>query len=84
MPREFEDPETFIWNRQIKRILTFGYGQHHCIGNNLARMEVRTMLRTFLDHVQDFDFAMDEAEHGASYFHWGWAKLPVVIKQYSI
>ena len=65
-------------------VLTFGYGQHHCIGNNLARMEVRTMLRTFLEHVQDFEFAMDEAVHAASYFHWGWVKLPVVIKQYSI
>ncbi len=42
------------------------------------------MLRTFLEHVQDFEFAMDEAEHAASYFHWGWVKLPVAIKQYSI
>jgi cytochrome P450 len=83
-PREFEEPEEFIWNREIKRILTFGYGQHHCVGNHLARMEVRVMLRAFLDHVQDFEFAMDEAVHAASYFHWGWVKLPVVIKQYSI
>ena len=83
-PREFDQPEKFIWNREIRRVLTFGYGQHHCIGNNLARMEVRTMLRTFLEHVQDFEFAMDEAVHAASYFHWGWVKLPVVIKQYSI
>lgn len=83
-PREFENPEEFIWNRDIKRILTFGYGQHHCVGNNLARMEVRVMLRAFLDHVQDFEFDMDEAVHAASYFHWGWVKLPVVIKQYSI
>lgn len=83
-PREFDQPEKFIWNREIKRVMTFGYGQHHCIGNNLARMEVRVMLRTFLEHVQDFEFAMDEAEHAASYFHWGWVKLPVVIKQFSI
>ncbi len=83
-PREFDKPEEFIWNRDIKRVLTFGYGQHHCIGNNLARMQIRVMLKTFLEHVQDFEFDMDEAVHAASYFHWGWIKLPVVIKQYSI
>ena len=42
------------------------------------------MLREFLEHVQDFEFAMDEAVHAASYFHWGWIKLPVVINNYSI
>jgi len=83
-PREFDRPEEFIWNREIRRVLTFGYGQHHCIGNNMARMQVRVMLRAFLDAVQDFDFAMDEAVHAASYFHWGWIKLPVVINRYSI
>jgi cytochrome P450 len=83
-PREYDQPETFIWNRDIRRLLTFGYGQHHCIGNHLARMEVRIMLHEFLAHVREFEFAMDEAVHAASYFHWGWIKLPVVIRDYSI
>ncbi|MCB2075701.1 MAG: cytochrome P450 [Novosphingobium sp.] len=83
-PREFDDPEKFIWNRKINRVLTFGYGQHHCIGNNLARMQVRTMLRAFLEHVEEFEFDMDKAVHAASYFHWGWIKLPVVVGKYSI
>jgi len=83
-PREFDRPEEFIWNREIKRVLTFGYGQHHCIGNNMARMQVRVMLKTFLEHVQEFDFAMDEAVHAASYFHWGWIRLPVDVRRYSI
>ena len=83
-PREFENPETFVWNRPIRRVLTFGYGQHHCIGNHLARMQVRVMMHEFLAHVSDFSFAMDEAVHAASYFHWGWIKLPVVINSYSI
>lgn len=83
-PREYESPDEFIWNRPIKRLLTFGYGQHHCIGNHLARMQIRTMVREFLAHVSDFEFAMDEAVHAASYFHWGWIKLPVIIKDYSI
>lgn len=83
-PREFDDPEKFIWNRGIKRVLTFGFGQHHCIGNHLARMQVRVMLRAFLEHVHDFAFDMDDAVHAASYFHWGWVRLPVIIKNYSI
>jgi cytochrome P450 len=83
-PREYEDPERFVWNRPIKRILSFGYGQHHCIGNHIARMQIRVMVHEFLARVSDFAFAMDEAVHGASYFHWGWAKLPVVINEYSM
>jgi len=83
-PREYDNPEAFVWNRPIKRLLTFGHGQHHCIGNHLARMQVRTFVREFLTHVSDFEFAMDEAVHAASYFHWGWIKLPVIINKYSI
>ena len=83
-PREFDEPERFIWNGDIKRVMTFGYGQHHCIGNNLARMQIRTMVREFLEHVHDFEFDMDNAVHAASYFHWGWIELPVAIKDYSI
>jgi cytochrome P450 len=42
--REFEYPDEFIWNRSIPRVLSFGLGQHHCIGKQLAQLEVRTLV----------------------------------------
>jgi cytochrome P450 len=82
--REFEDPEVFIWNRPIKRLLVFGRGLHFCIGSHLTRLLVRSLVREFLDHVRDYDFEISEAVHSVSYFHWGWMKLPVVIHDYAI
>jgi cytochrome P450 len=64
--------------------LVFGYGQHFCIGSHVTRLFVRTFMREFLAHVKSFEFDMSEAVHSVSYFHWGWMKLPVVIKDYAI
>lgn len=82
--REYENPEEFIWNRPIERLLVFGYGQHFCIGSHLTRLFVRVLICEFLAHVQDFEFDMSEAVHSISYFHWGWMKLPVVINKFEI
>jgi cytochrome P450 len=82
--REFENAEAFIWNRPIRRLLTFGYGQHHCIGNHIARLQIRMMVGEFLRYVSDYDFDMTEAKHSASYFHWSYTKLPIVIKSHSL
>jgi len=83
-PREFENPYEFIWNRSIPRSLTFGYGRHHCVGNHIARLQIRTVVREFLRHVRDYEFDLDSAHHSASYFHWGYMTLPVIIKDYDI
>ena len=77
--REFNRPELFIWNRQAPRMISFGLGQHHCIGKHLALMEVRIMVRAFLERVPEFSFAMDEAQRNPSYFQHGWIRLPVLI-----
>jgi cytochrome P450 len=82
--REFENADQFVWNRNIRRSLTFGYGQHHCIGNHIARLQIRMLVREFLSRVTAFEFDMAEAEHSASYFHWGYTKLPVLIKSHRL
>ena len=83
-PREFENPEEFIWNRSIPRSVSFGFGRHHCVGNHIARMQVRTVVTEFLRHVKDYEFDLDSAYHSASYFHWGYMTMPVIIKDYEI
>jgi cytochrome P450 len=65
-------------------LLTFGYGQHHCIGNHIARMQIRMIVGEFLKHVSAFDFDLTEAKHSASYFHWSYTTLPVTIKAYTL
>jgi cytochrome P450 len=72
--------DQFIWNRPNRRILTFGHGQHHCIGNHIARLQIRTLVREFLRQVQSYEFDLAKGKRSASYFHWGWASLPVIIK----
>src|SRR6202034_2066725 len=53
--REFEDPDSFIWNRPIRRVLSFGLGQHHCIGKHLAQLEVATLVHELLSQVDSFE-----------------------------
>lgn len=47
-PAAFEHPQTFHPNRRGPAPLTFGYGAHHCIGSNLARLEITAALPKIL------------------------------------
>jgi cytochrome P450 len=78
--REFEHPDEFIWNRSIPRVLSFGLGQHHCIGKHLAQLEIRTLVHEFLSRVNSFDFILEEAGLNLGYFQRGWINLPVLIR----
>ncbi len=77
--REFDDPDSFVWNRPIDRVLSFGLGQHHCIGKHLAKLEVRTLLHEFLSQVHSWEIVMGEAVRNPSCFQRGWISLPVII-----
>ena len=45
--------------RKPRQILTFGYGAHHCIGNQAARMQARVALEELLARCPDY--AIDES-----------------------
>lgn len=77
--REFEAPDAFVWNRPIPRVLSFGLGQHHCIGKHLAALEVAILVETFLERVPNFEFALDEASQNAGVVQRGWINLPVIV-----
>lgn len=40
-PRQFADPERFDIGRSENRHLSFSWGAHHCVGANLARVELQ-------------------------------------------
>jgi cytochrome P450 len=78
--REFDDPDEFIWNRSIPRVLSFGLGQHHCIGRHLAQLEVRMLAHEFLSRVNHFEFSARQAGLNQGYFQRGWISLPVIVR----
>lgn len=78
--REFDDPDEFVWNRPIPRVLSFGLGQHHCIGKHLATLEVAILVQEFLSQVRSFEFDLDEAMQNAGVVQRGWINLPVIIR----
>lgn len=56
----FEDPYRFDLSRVNVDHMTFGKGSPHlCLGNNLARMEIRLMYEELVPRLADIDFAGD-------------------------
>lgn len=76
-PREFDDPDAFVWNRKARRMLSFGVGPHFCIGIHLARLEGQIMLRELLPALDRFTIHPEEGEWPVSEFQIGWTKLPI-------
>jgi cholest-4-en-3-one 26-monooxygenase len=74
----FPEPYRFDITREPNPHFAFGgYGEHFCLGANLARWELRTMLRALLPLLPDLELA-GPAELVASSLHVGGIKrLPV-------
>ncbi len=77
--REYADPDEFVWNRPIERLLSFGHGQHFCLGVHVARLEITIMIQEFLRRVPDYRIAADQASRPPSSFQWGWNNIPVEV-----
>ncbi|MDT5234594.1 MAG: hypothetical protein QOF47_581 [Mycobacterium sp.] len=77
--REYTDPDEFIWNRPIERLLAFGRGQHFCLGVHLARLEIAIMVTEWLKRVPDWRIVSEAASRPPSSFQWGWNNIPVEV-----
>jgi len=77
--REYANPDDFIWNRKIERLLAFGRGQHFCLGVHLARMEITIMVTEWLKRVDDWQIDSAAASRPPSSFQWGWNNIPVEV-----
>ncbi len=54
-PKQFEDADKVIIDRQENRHAAFGLGIHRCLGSNLARMEMNVAISVFLERFPDFE-----------------------------
>jgi cytochrome P450 len=53
-PAMFENPDEVILDREHNRHVAFGSGIHRCAGSNLARLELRVALQTWLSRIGEF------------------------------
>ncbi|CAB4578586.1 unannotated protein [freshwater metagenome] len=54
-PEVFDRPDEVILDRAINRHVAFGAGIHRCAGSNLARMELRVSIETWLARLPEFE-----------------------------
>ena len=54
--RQFENPEVFnIQRGNVKKHMSFGNGIHQCLGQHLARLEMRCLLQAMVDRVDKIE-----------------------------
>ena len=55
----FEDPFRFDVERNPNEHLAFGFGAHFCLGQALARLELKVMFEQLLSRMPDLELAAD-------------------------
>jgi cytochrome P450 family 142 subfamily A polypeptide 1 len=56
---KFDDPFRFDVERQPNEHVAFGFGAHFCLGQALARLELRVMFEQLLDRMPDIELTVD-------------------------
>ncbi len=75
----FDNPFEFCVDRKPNRHLAFGHGAHHCLGNLLAKLEMRILYEELFSRVKDIELN-GEPKLIQSSFVSGLKTLPVRIK----
>lgn len=79
-PDKFADPEQLDIDRNAAGHLSFGHGKHMCIGQHLARLELKVGLRGLLERFPALDLAIpveDIRFFGVEHVLYGVEALPV-------
>jgi cytochrome P450 len=58
----FPDPDVVDFHRETNPHIGFGHGAHHCLGAQLARMELQVALSTLVRRMPGLRFAVAEEE----------------------
>lgn len=74
----FDEPDEFRPERDNRRHLSFGSGVHRCLGEELAKLEIRVVLRELLRRIPDF--ALDGDGVRSSWPTNGWHSLRLTFQ----
>ena len=72
----FEDPFTFNPDRTPNNQVAFGFGGHVCLGQHLARMEMRILMEELLPRLKSLELAGEPAREEST-FVGGLKRLPI-------
>ncbi len=72
----FDDPFAFKVDRSPNKHIAFGYGAHLCLGQHLAKMEIRSLYRELLSRLDTVELAGDPAWVEANFVS-GLKRLPI-------
>ena len=76
----FDEPNTFDIARTPNDHVAFGFGTHFCLGNSLARVELRIMFEQLLQRAPDIELVSpQEPEYRPANFISGYETLPVRV-----
>ena len=75
----FEDAFTFNPDRTANTQVAFGYGGHVCLGQHLARMEMRILMEELLPRLKSIELAGEPARVEST-FVGGLKRLPIRFK----
>jgi cytochrome P450 len=78
-PRVFDNPDEPDFDRKMTRHLAFGYGVHQCLGQNIARAELTTILPQLFARFPGLKLAtpLDEVEMDTYGTNYGVKKMLV-------
>jgi cytochrome P450 len=74
----FEEPDRFLVDRKPNHHLTFGIGEHFCLGAGLARMEIRVLLEELLPKLRAIRLDGTPRRIETN-FIVGWKSLPIAF-----
>jgi cytochrome P450 family 142 subfamily A polypeptide 1 len=77
----FDDPSIFDVTRSPNPHVAFGFGAHFCLGNQLARLELKVMTERLLTRLPDLHLTVDRATlpRRAANFISGIEEMPVAF-----
>lgn len=75
----FDDPNAFRVDRRPNRHLAFGYGAHLCLGQHLAKMEMRILWEEMLPRLKSVELA-GEPRQSLAVFVNGPKTLPIAFE----
>ncbi|HEV2533076.1 cytochrome P450 [Phenylobacterium sp.] len=75
----FDEPDRFRVDRRPNKHLAFGYGAHLCLGQHLAKMEMRILWEELIPHLSKLQLAGEPAMSEAVFVN-GPKRLPVAFE----